>query len=644
MKTIQDHLKKLTFDDLHAWAGEKIVERAKGYVSRVGSLSHTGEDELAAWVRGSERYATAVQFAAKGKLHAFCTCPYDWGTPCKHAVALVLAAAEQIKQGKAMPLLDEASRLARVLEDGGDFDADEDEDGYEDDEWPDAPASSSRRQKRPSPEVLQAIVQNWSQDQLVALLLKQAGRDAALAQQIVEAGWLDSGREDKLVSSLRKEIRQLTAEPAWLNSWNDDGHLPDYSHLLRQLQTLLDRGHYDALLELGEELWQAGNAQVEQSDDEGETAMAIAECLEVVLAALPHSSLPPAERLIWLIDHLLEDDFELLHAGEQVLESEDYRPKDWQMAARSLQALLATATNRYRRTRIVGRLVEAYLYSGGQDQIIPLLEREADACQNYEQLVDALLATGARDQARQWCIHGYAQTMESASGIAARLRVKLHELAQEEERHDLAAAYRAEAFFDAPTLASYGELHAAAEQTGHWPAVRTGALAFLESGQRPDLASDVQTAPCWPLPPSELAQLQREPKPTFRRFPELDLLIDIAIQEQRLDEVVALYRRLPQQRGWGRQTEQRVAEAVAGSHPNIALAIWRGLVDALIAKVQPSAYVEAGGYLRRMHEVYEAIGCGDAWQALLIELRATHKAKRRLQEVLDGLNGGRLVD
>lgn len=100
MKTIENNLKKLTFDDLREWAGEKIVERGRGYLRSVNTLSSTQDGGLAAWVSGSQRYATSVRFGACGELTSFCTCPYDWGGPCKHAVAVVVAAAEQVKQGR----------------------------------------------------------------------------------------------------------------------------------------------------------------------------------------------------------------------------------------------------------------------------------------------------------------------------------------------------------------------------------------------------------------------------------------------------------------------------------------------------------------------------------------------------------------
>jgi uncharacterized Zn finger protein len=68
-----------------------------------------------------------------------------------------------------------------------------------------------------------------------------------------------------------------------------------------------------------------------------------------------------------------------------------------------------------------------------------------------QRLVDALLATGEHERARQWCIKGYARTTTDAPSIASALQERLRELAQKERRYDLAATYRAQDFFDSPS-------------------------------------------------------------------------------------------------------------------------------------------------------------------------------------------------
>src|ERR1039457_1020011 len=299
MKKISAVLRNLALDDLREGAGAKILNRGKSYVRNVKGLSRTEDGTLAAWVSGSEEYATSVHLDSDGDFDYFCTCPYDWG-PCKHTVSVVLAAAEHVKQKKTIPLLAENDDLFQALfDDSNDDYGDDDEWGeeYEDSEFIAAPATGMGKAR------LRKIFEGMDNEELVALLMDLSGRYPEIERGMLEKEQLATGRVDKVVSSLRREIRNITAEPAWHNPWKDEGNLPDYSHVREQLQALLTNGHVDALLQLGEELWTRGNEQVEQSNDEGDTATAIAECMEVILWAVPYSSMTPSEQLLWVIDH-----------------------------------------------------------------------------------------------------------------------------------------------------------------------------------------------------------------------------------------------------------------------------------------------------------------------------------------------------
>jgi uncharacterized Zn finger protein len=346
-----------------------------------------------------------------------------------------------------------------------------------------------------------------------------------------------------------------------------------------------------------------------------------------------------------VIDRLLEDEFSLLESGEEVLQHQGYGQADWREVAAALEIRLEAKADRcsldfsgtYQRKGVMNWLIQAYRQSGEQEKILPLLEKEADICQNYEQLVDALLAAGDRELARQWCIRGFAKTGEKVRGIAANLQKRLREMALTEKRYDLAAAYRAQDFFDRATLETYKELRKAAEKAGAWPIIRTAALGFLETGHRPDLPGKGGKALEWPLPEPEVRWSTEKKRGSAQRFPSREILIDIAILEKRFDDAVTLYRALQETGRTGWHTDQTVAKAVSATHPEVALGIWRGIVDGLIAQVKPNAYAEAGGYLRQMHKVFEANQRLGDWQALLAELRRTHKAKKRLLGVLDSL-------
>ena len=282
MKSINTILRKLTFDDLRDWAGETILNRGNSYVKRVDQLSRTEDNTLAAWVTGGEQYATSVRVDKAGHFEYFCTCPYSWG-PCKHTVAVIQAAVGYVKRKETIPLLDEANNLHEALY--GDM---EENDEWLDEEWEDdySVDNSAPRYTKAQAKVGK-ILEDKSREELLNLLINLSGRFPDVRKHIVEKEQLASGQVDKLVRALRSEIRDLTAEPAWYNHWRGEGSLPDFSHVEEQLRALASRNHSDAVLQLGAELWTRGNAQVEQSDDEGETAMAVAACLEAVLGALP---------------------------------------------------------------------------------------------------------------------------------------------------------------------------------------------------------------------------------------------------------------------------------------------------------------------------------------------------------------------
>jgi uncharacterized Zn finger protein len=148
----------------------------------------------------------------------------------------------------------------------------------------------------------------------------------------------------------------------------------------------------------------------------------------------------------------------------------------------------------------------------------------------------------------------------------------------------------------------------------------------------------------WPLPTPEVAPIRQKTALVRDWFPNLEMLINIAILEKRLDDVVLLYGELRKTRRHSVETNKAVADAVAGTHPQVALDIWRSIVDGLIALVKPAAYEEAAVYLRRMFKVYQENKRVTDWQGLLSELRMEHKPKRRLMEVLDSLSGKTLLD
>ncbi|MBC7359127.1 MAG: SWIM zinc finger domain-containing protein [Desulfacinum sp.] len=629
MESIKSAFRHLTLEDLREWAGSKIFNRGKGYIKRVSQLSRTDDGHLVAWVKGTDQYATWVRYEEGGNFEHGCTCPYnDWG-PCKHAVAVVLATADLLKGGSNIPLLNPDEDL-----------------------WLEAFGDAPFFGEIGTPEPWQKDAGGWikaalggkSREELIALLVELAESFPEVARLIRDRAHLETGRIDQVIRSLRKEIRVLSSQPAWYDTWRDEGDLPDYSQVERQLRTLLDQGYADAVLDLGEELWQRGMTQVRESHDDGHTAASIGSCLDIVVDAVPRSSLPPEEQLLWIVRHALEDDYALLGDVDQILYRHEYSPDHWRHVAESLENRLAgikgkTAENlSYRGYNVLRWLLRAYQESGDTHKVIPLLEREAERFLCYEEIVAALIEAREYDRARRWCILGYQKTLEGAPGIAGRMKDALRKLARLEGRLDMEAAYRAEDFFQHRSEETYAALQQAAEKINVWPQVRNGVLHYLTTGRRPTASGGKGQDP-WPLPEPEV-QAPKEPTVVLqRRFPDWTTLILIALLEKRHDDAVALYQRLNKAPLWRYSIEEKLAEAVASTHPDISLRIWQEKAEKLIAQVKPKAYREAAIYLERMRTLYERTDRLPEWKALLLRLRTQHKAKRRLMEVLADLEG-----
>jgi uncharacterized Zn finger protein len=91
--------------------------------------------------------------------------------------------------------------------------------------------------------------------------------------------------------------------------------------------------------------------------------------------------------------------------------------------------------------------------------------------------------------------------------------------------------------------------------------------------------------------------------------------------------------------GWLGVYEDAIATAVQAHAPDRAVAIWKNKAERLIAQVKPSAYQEAVKFLRKAGEVMSKQNKRAQWDQYLKSLRETHARKRRLIEILDGLDG-----
>jgi uncharacterized Zn finger protein len=637
-----DLFRELTWDDLREWAGNTIVSRGRSYQrnSQVEGLARTLSGGVIAWVHGAKRYTTWVDFEA-GALTSACSCPY--GATCKHAVAVVLEYLDHLKNDIEVPkLTGQDSRMA-LLEESLEEEAwdEEDEGGMRD-----AGQFAPRRPGKGAAESLRAFLKQQTKAELMVLIEDLAGRHPVVHETLEDLHDLTRGTVKRIVTAVRREIHELSAEPGWRNHWSGEGSIPDYSRVRDRLEALLAEGHADEVVALGKELLEVGNSQAEMSHGEGETAAEISSCLDVVFRALPQSSLPPAEQILWAVDAQLEDERELCY-GVKFFWEQKQTTEAWNVVAEKLLERLSHFQSAegedsfswdYRRDRLSDWAVRALENAGRHEEIIPLCEREAEKTGSYMRLVNYLKEAKRWEDAERWIHKGIKATQSRWPGIASGLRNALREMREREGDWPRVAAFRAEDFFREPTLRTFQELQKAAKRAEVGPAVRAAAMHYLETGKLP------RTNPPWPLPETGVIETVEGPE---RKFPLTDTLIDIAIAEKRPDDVIRWYdKRKPKEIGWWERgfQDDRVAEAVADRYPDRALGIWKKLAENQIALTKPKAYGAAAGYLRKVHRVLKKLGREEEWQGYLAQLREANVRKRRLLEILDSLTGGRIVE
>ena len=498
------------------------------------------------------------------------------------------------------------------------------------------------------PSSLEPYLRSLKKPQLVDLIMQVSAVHPEVEADIVHRRALSGGDVAAIVRRIRTEIATVSAQEAWSNSWSGEGDIPDYSRVESGLTSLLESAHYDAVVELGQELFEAGQDQVGRSHDDGETGMAIADCMDIVFRAVLKSSLSDPEKILYAIDLSLADDYGLADNVERIVDRK-WSKRIWSAVADALGQRLDSGGSsvgtdfhsRYRRDRLSNWSISALDAAGREEEAIEVCEGEAMRTGSYERLVRRLMDGKRLDEATQWAERGYAAVLDDSPGSASGLRKLLRDIARRRRRWPLVAAYDAERFFERPDISNLKELLAAAKKAGCESGVRKAALRFLETGRRPAPSGK------WPLPPTQLPSADPPDGRASEPVKHWDVLRDLAIEEDRPDDVLRWHDRLaPRGRSSFWRSDDaglRVARAVASTHPERAIEIYHAAAEKLIERAKPDAYVEAGGLLRRVRDLLHASKRSSEWPAVLAELRKSHRRKRRLMEVFDGLEGQPIV-
>lgn len=632
-----DLFKELRWSDIQDWAGGKATSKGIKYQEeeRVKEIKCTPEGSLVARVQGTMDYFTEVSLE-NGKLSSICTCPV--GHDCKHGVAAVLEYLERVEQGEEIPVIDEEDPLITRARKG----------------YMGAEASGIHEAEKSSLRNLREYLRQLEKPELIEILVVFSEKDSLLGRYLRDRQNLAAENPEGFIGEIYSEMDELLKEERDYDYWSYEGEdMPDFSDLQVRLESLLDSGHLEELLDIGKELMD-GYEGIAAYDEEGEIGTKISRCMDVVFRALSQSYLPAHEKMLYALEVELKDNYNIL--DELTLWKEDFSQDEWRLFSESLKVRLQEAEREqnglsyssWERDYVIDRLVDALKKAGLSEEIIPICELEAEMSGSYVRLVRVLLDSGENKKAEEWVYRGIKETREEEPGTARQLLQFLLEIKENEGNWLFVTALETEEFFRRPQLASYIRMQEAARKIGKWQEIRDAALKYLRSGElEAKHVSPAAEASILPgiIPKTGLLDIGSLEK---IKPPASDLLIKIAIKENNPEEVIYWYERFREERSEAERYrnptfENEIANAVKDKYPEIAVEIWKKLAERLISETKVSSYEAASVYLRKIKEILVASGKKKEWEIYLKDTTEMNKRKRKLLEILNRLGEDRII-
>lgn len=382
----KDPFLELSWDDLEDWAGNRVVSRGNKLQKsgNVAALWKLDAGRIIAQVRGGSLYVTKVT-CGEDALKSVCTCPYGW--ECKHAVAAVIKYLDNSKESRKIPQLPDDQRESLLAE----LAVQLEKDGA----------------------TLKEFLQSKSRNELVSFCLELADGIPQLRKKLLDKQAVANGKSNEVLKSIRNEIASMGNI-----EWDQYGHTSgeaDLDRLQDQLRALVEMAAFDELVELEPELLRGGSETV-QYEHESESMYAIQECLEIVIDALPHSSLLPEKRIVWVIDMALEDEYGLCDAIDPDRIYDLGGKRDWSAVADEFLNRLAkqpkpgpgesSYSNRYARDQISNWAIVALENAGRKKEMLDVYVSEARTNRSWARLVEHLFSLKQWDQAKDFCIEG----------------------------------------------------------------------------------------------------------------------------------------------------------------------------------------------------------------------------------------------
>ena len=443
---------------------------------------------------------------------------------------------------------------------------------------------------------IEKFLRGQDKNLIISDLMKFCRENSELRAYLLDRAKLKPGDKKGLLDSLRRELSRVAKKVGRYDSWTGEMYFPDYSKVRKGMNALLEAGQADDLLSIGPDFFRLAVAQIEQSDDEGETCDDIGLCVPMFVEALRRSPRAELEKMIWAMEAVQDSDFNLADELECYLK-EKHPPSAWSNFADQMSEKLAempVVKNSYRREQLSDWVTYALEQAGRESEIQAFYENEAKRTRSYGRLIKHLLKEGRLEDADRWIREG----KKGEPANSHELRRYLQELRKLQKDWPSLSLLDVEFFVECPCLKHFDECRTTAKKTGVWPKLRQTLLDYLAQGQAP-----------WQHPDWPWTGLSGEMRGGQQRHPMVEYLVEIAIHENRPEECLFWFDKLPPKDSFlSSQLQQSVARCVKKYAPERAVSIWKLLAENDIAHVSPSSYLKAGEYLQQARLVMNEQG------------------------------------
>jgi uncharacterized Zn finger protein len=248
--------------------------------------------------------------------------------------------------------------------------------------------------------------------------------------------------------------------------------------------------------------------------------------------------------------------------------------------------------------------------SGDIEELVAVKRRDLSRAYSFLEIANIYKQAGMADLALEWAERGVQAFPDRTDG---RLREFLAEEYHSRGRHDEAMVPVWAEFRDAPGLRQYGNLKGHADRVGQWSSWREKAIDAMR-----ERIARAKTQP----------QKDRWTRDTWGDNSEL---VRILLWE---NQVEAAWREA-ERGGCDDALWLKLAARREDSHPEDALAVYRGQIEPTLAEVSKEAYREVVRLLRKMRKLMLRLGRQAEFATYLESVRTSHKRKRNFMKLLD---------